>query len=124
MPYLGAWLTDLTFIGESRTWIDRTEEKFPPLLNISKLSKIAGVLMAIQQFQKLPFPFCHQKDISYYLMSEVSAAPRRKDQELYEISIALEVRKKEILLCLNVDFFSFKSHEIPTFSKKWLCETS
>jgi hypothetical protein len=49
VPYLGAWLTDLTMIGESRAWIEREEEGLPPLLNISKLNKISNILSAIKR---------------------------------------------------------------------------
>jgi hypothetical protein len=111
LPYLGAWLTDLTFLGESRTWIEREEENLPPLLNVSKLSKIASILSAIRGFQDLPFPFEHQRDISYYLMSEISAAPVRKDEELYQISLGLEVSKKRKLFFVLTVFVAASRSE-------------
>jgi hypothetical protein len=43
----------------------------------------------------LPFPFSHQREIGYYLMSEISSAVFRKDQELYKLSLELEVRERK-----------------------------
>jgi hypothetical protein len=92
IPYLGAWLTDLTMLAEASTWITREEEGLPPMLNTSKLSKISAILTSIRNFQALPFPFAHQREIGYYVMAEISNAPVAKDQELYNQSLLLEPR--------------------------------
>lgn len=75
--------------------------------------------MLLLSFAKaLPFPFSHQREIGYYLMSEISSAVFRKDQELYKLSLELEVRVQEKTLrrCSSI---SFDSRASPTFNKRW-----
>ncbi len=92
IPYLGAWLTDLTFLAESPTWIKRDEEGLPRMLNLSKLSKFSGVLASIRNFQQLPYPYQHERQISYYLMAEITNVVVVRDQDLYNLSLELEPR--------------------------------
>ncbi len=92
IPYVGAWLTDLTMLAETSTWITREEEGLPPMLNVSKLSKISAILTAIRSFQGRPFPFVPQREIGYYVMAEISNAAVARDQDLYNLSLALEPR--------------------------------
>ena len=94
IPYLGAWLTDLTYLAELSTWIDREEENLPPLLNILKLGKISAILKMMREFQTAPYPFSYQKTIGYYLMSSVTQTQvhSKQAQEMYERSLLLEPR--------------------------------
>jgi hypothetical protein len=39
IPYLGAWLTDLTYLAEMSTWIQRKEEDLPSLVNVAKVRR-------------------------------------------------------------------------------------
>jgi len=81
MPYLGMYLTDLTFVE------DATPDMLTPtLINFSKCRKIATIIRNIQQYQDTPYPFITVREIADYLKT-LNPPP---DNQLYNESLARE----------------------------------
>ncbi|KAL6058531.1 Son of sevenless 1 [Balamuthia mandrillaris] len=84
VPYLGIFLTDLTFITEGNPqYLTGTN-----LINVHKLRYCARVLDKIKQYQQTPFNLTPVPFIQEYLMN-VEVVP---DKELYRLSLLCEER--------------------------------
>ena len=83
VPYLGIYLTDLTFIEEGNSDMDGN------LINFDKRYKIAAILSEIQQFQKSGYSsFTEDTTIQYWLRH----LPSVSEEEAYSISLKVEPR--------------------------------
>lgn len=85
LPYLGVYLTDLTFIEDGNP--DYVNE----LINFSKRSLIYTVIAKIQQFQLLPYNFYPIHQIWEY----IKRFPSMEEAELYSTSLKIEPRKAD-----------------------------
>ncbi|XP_064620078.1 ras-specific guanine nucleotide-releasing factor 2-like isoform X2 [Lineus longissimus] len=85
IPYLGMYLTDLSFIEEGTP--NKTEES---LVNFSKMRMIAHVIREIQLFQQTPYRIEHHPRVSSYLLD-----PSRllEEEETYKASLIIEPRQ-------------------------------
>lgn len=66
VPYLGVYLTDLTFIEEGNKTRMKREGK-EPLVNFAKGRMMAEVIHEIQKYQQIPFPFPTEMTVMSYL---------------------------------------------------------
>ncbi|RKP27015.1 ras guanine nucleotide exchange factor domain-containing protein [Syncephalis pseudoplumigaleata] len=89
VPFLGVYLTDLTFID------DGNPDKLPgtDLINFSKYSKCADVITEIQQYQKLPYCLTTVPQIKLFLERNLQGG--RDVQDLYNMSLNMEPRERE-----------------------------
>lgn len=85
IPYLGMYLTDLSFIEEGTP--NFTEDG--GLLNFSKMRMIAHVIREIKHFQQTPYKIEMNSKVINYLLD---ASRHLGDDELYQRSLCLEPR--------------------------------
>jgi len=85
IPYLGMYLTDLSFIEEGTP--NFTEDG--GLLNFSKMRMIAHVIREIKHFQQTPYKIEANPKVINYLLDNSRHYP---DDELYQRSLCLEPR--------------------------------
>ncbi|XP_015792676.1 ras-specific guanine nucleotide-releasing factor 2-like isoform X4 [Tetranychus urticae] len=84
IPYLGMYLTDLSFIEEGTP--NFTEDG---LLNFSKMRMIAHVIREVRQYQQTPYKIeMNPRAINYLL----DTSRHLSDDELYQHSLVLEPR--------------------------------
>lgn len=87
VPFLGVYLTDLTFIDDGNP--DQLKDS-PNLINFSKRAKTADVVRDIQQYQALPYHLTVVPDIQAYVKKELETV--LKVEDLFEQSMKLEPR--------------------------------
>lgn len=87
IPYIGMFLTDLTFIedGNKDTW------KMTEMINFFKRRKIAQIIMEIRNMQCVPYHF-EKVPVLYQLLETCETV--WSDDEIYEQSLKLEPRVK------------------------------
>ncbi|KAI8819872.1 ras guanine nucleotide exchange factor domain-containing protein [Fimicolochytrium jonesii] len=93
LPFLGVFLTDLTF----------TEDGNPPtrvsargnLINIDKYIKVYQVIQEVQRFQT-PYHLTEVPEIQNWLGKELHTAGEIGANELYQISLNIEPRESEM----------------------------
>ncbi|KAH6594554.1 hypothetical protein BASA50_006504 [Batrachochytrium salamandrivorans] len=88
LPFLGLFLTDLTFTDDGNP--DKRNEG--RLINFDKYAKTARIIQDVQRYQ-LPFSFVDVAGVQEFLLEAVDREGRRDAQELYEISLAYEPRE-------------------------------
>jgi len=87
VPFLGLYLTDLTFIEDGNKDLLTNSE----FINFDKRMKCAKVIMEIKHFQQHPYPFQAVSQIIDYLTN--IGQFEKDEEEFYEIS--QHVEKKE-----------------------------
>ncbi|CAH1796894.1 unnamed protein product [Owenia fusiformis] len=89
IPYLGMYLTDLSFIEEGTP--NFTEES--GLANFSKMRMVAHVIREIQLFQQTTYRIEHHPRVTNYLLD-----PSRllEEEETYRASLLIEPRQSRI----------------------------
>ncbi|XP_026480940.1 ras-specific guanine nucleotide-releasing factor 2-like [Ctenocephalides felis] len=88
IPYLGLYLTDLSFIEEGTP--DFTPDG---LLNFSKMRMIAHVIREIRHFQQTPYKIENIPKVTNYLLD---ASLLLDDDELYRLSLQIEPRTSRL----------------------------
>ncbi|XP_063605659.1 ras-specific guanine nucleotide-releasing factor 1-like [Penaeus indicus] len=88
IPYLGMYLTDLSFIEEGTP--NFTEDT---LLNFSKMRMIAHVIREIRHFQQTPYKIEHNPRVTAYLLDPSLLL---SDDNLYRMSLELEPRRSTL----------------------------
>ncbi|KAL9698389.1 hypothetical protein quinque_001830 [Culex quinquefasciatus] len=88
IPYLGMYLTDLSFIEEGTP--DFTPDR---LLNFSKMRMIAHVIREIRHFQQTPYKIDHIPKVTSYLLD---TSLLLDDDELYQKSLQIEPRSSRL----------------------------
>eukprot|EP01104_Vermistella_antarctica_P005909 TRINITY_DN16657_c0_g1_i1.p1 TRINITY_DN16657_c0_g1~~TRINITY_DN16657_c0_g1_i1.p1 ORF type:complete len:1049 (+),score=228.63 TRINITY_DN16657_c0_g1_i1:400-3546(+) len=83
IPFLGVYLTDLTFIDDGNP--DRSKDG---LINFSKREMEYNVIAEVQQYQQVKYPFKYVENIAHFL----SELPYNNDDELYKLSLRHEPR--------------------------------
>ncbi|KAJ5068117.1 ras guanine nucleotide exchange factor i-related [Anaeramoeba ignava] len=86
IPYLGIYLTDLTFIE------DGVPDFIGNLINYTKRSQISKVILNIQQYQQKSYEFQYVHQISQLLLK----IRNLDDSELYNKSLEIEPRNRDI----------------------------
>ncbi|KAJ3439061.1 guanine nucleotide exchange factor [Anaeramoeba flamelloides] len=86
LPYLGVYLTDLTFIEHGNK--DNTENH---LINFKKQTKISKIIMKIRKFQEIPFEI----RLVHQLLKFFREIESDKDEDqLYHLSLEYEPRER------------------------------
>jgi hypothetical protein len=89
VPYLGMYLTDLTFIEDGNK--DDVEHQGNRLINFRKRRLLAAVLTEIQIYQQTPYCLTPITYIQLYLMGEKPP----NNEELFQLSLQIEPRNLE-----------------------------
>uniref|UniRef100_A0A5K3F8N1 DH domain-containing protein n=1 Tax=Mesocestoides corti TaxID=53468 RepID=A0A5K3F8N1_MESCO len=85
IPYLGMYLTDLSFIGEGS--LDVTEHG---LINFCKMRMLAHVLMKIRRYTQSPYMIEIRQEVVDYLLDPTRLLT---DDQTYEASLNIEPRR-------------------------------
>ena len=85
IPYLGTYLTDLTFIEDGNPDMDG------PLVNIDKRYKVAAVIGEIHQYQRIGYQLEPHPAAQYFLQHLECV----DEEEAYRISLKVEPRKPD-----------------------------
>ncbi|KAI9101686.1 ras guanine nucleotide exchange factor domain-containing protein [Phlyctochytrium arcticum] len=95
VPFLGFYLTDLTFVedGNLDTLTVKASGGKSGLINFSKHMKTAEVIREIQQYQNAPYVLMPVPELQQWLRSSLDG--RVEDADLYNISLSMEPRERE-----------------------------
>ncbi|CAG8661761.1 16732_t:CDS:2, partial [Funneliformis mosseae] len=86
VPFLGVYLTDLTFIEDGNP----NNLKKSRLINFSKRMKTAEVIREIQQYQSAPYNLNPVQEIQTFIQCHLQDS--RDVADLYELSLSMEPR--------------------------------
>jgi len=90
VPYLGIYLTDLTFIEDGNPDRLKSSDK---LINFSKQSKTADVIREIQQYQNQVYCLQDVPELQTYLKESLERI--EDDSDMYDKSLMLEPKERE-----------------------------
>ncbi|XP_034244817.1 ras-specific guanine nucleotide-releasing factor 2-like [Thrips palmi] len=88
IPYLGMYLTDLSFIEESTPNFSHDK-----LLNFSKMRMIAHVIREVRNFQQVPYKIEHVSKVTNYLQDPLLVLD---EEEMYRLSLEIEPRASRL----------------------------
>ncbi|KAJ1516483.1 hypothetical protein HMI54_009274 [Coelomomyces lativittatus] len=96
IPFLGRYLSDLTFLedGQPNVLKPMAKEQHLLLINFGKRFKIAEIIREVQQFQIVPFHLKPVPEIQSFLMEMIDRTSGETSQ-LYEVSLHLEPRERD-----------------------------
>lgn len=89
IPFLGVYLTDLTFIEDGIASIVKNSN----LINFAKRTKTAEVIRDIQQYQNVPYSLNAVQDLQEYILGNMKGAG--DVHEMYDESLRIEPRERE-----------------------------
>lgn len=89
LPYLGMYLSDLTFIEENPTILSNG------LINFDKCRQIARALQEISQFQDSEYYLTLVETISQFI-TKSSSVVKYNDKEAYDRSLQIEPRESTL----------------------------
>jgi len=92
LPYLGVFLTDLTFIEDGNADVLRTTATGVPLINARKRAMVYETLAQVQLFQAPTRRYDKNIVRTEPLHTWLSALPAEHDARLYDMSLAREPR--------------------------------
>ncbi|CAO3643983.1 unnamed protein product [Cunninghamella echinulata] len=92
LPFLGVYLTDMTFIDDGNNDFRYTPSK-KPLINFDKYIKTTKILNAIHEFQ-IPYKFLEVEEIQRYLTICLETVGK-DEQAFYNRSLKLEPREED-----------------------------
>ncbi|RIA80506.1 ras guanine nucleotide exchange factor domain-containing protein [Glomus cerebriforme] len=90
VPFLGVYLTDLTFIEDGNP---NNLKKSRQLINFSKRMKTAEVIREIQQYQSVPYNLSPVQEIQMFIQCHLQES--RDVGDLYDQSLSMEPRERE-----------------------------
>ncbi|KAJ3103476.1 hypothetical protein HDU97_010059 [Phlyctochytrium planicorne] len=90
VPFLGFYLTDLTFIEDGSPNFLKGHET---MINFSKRMKTAEVIREIQQYQNVPYQLTPVQELQEFLKQ--SFMETADETDLYNMSLILEPRERE-----------------------------
>ncbi|KAK5102996.1 cell division cycle- protein [Lithohypha guttulata] len=89
IPFLGVYLTDLTFIEDGIASVVKNTE----LINFTKRTKTAEVIRDIQQYQNVPYNLTEVPELKEWILDNMRTAS--DVHEMYNKSLAIEPRERE-----------------------------
>lgn len=89
IPFLGVYLTDLTFIEDGIASVVKNTE----LINFTKRTKTAEVIRDIQQYQNVPYTLTEVPELRDWILDHMRAAS--DVHEMYNKSLQIEPRERE-----------------------------
>ena len=108
IPFLGVYLTDLTFIEDGNadmtqshstnsqsSWTSRT-----PLINFNKRTKTADIIREVRRFQGTSYALTEIAEIREYLRLSVEEIYNGKEKDLYDLSLDVEPRERHVFFLL------------------------
>ncbi|KAI8086523.1 ras guanine nucleotide exchange factor domain-containing protein [Halteromyces radiatus] len=95
LPFLGVYLTDMTFIDDGNS-NHRTTPSGHTVINFDKYIKTTRVLNEIDQFQ-IPYKLLEVEEIQRYLARCLETV-EKDEQVFYNRSVALEPRQEEMIV--------------------------
>ncbi|KAG4304720.1 hypothetical protein PORY_001773 [Pneumocystis oryctolagi] len=90
VPFLGVYLTDLTFIEDGNPNMIKNSKD---LINFSKRIKTAEVIREIQQYQSVSYSFQIVPEIQTYLLQCLKGMDNLGD--MYDLSLGIEPRERD-----------------------------
>ncbi|KTW29649.1 hypothetical protein T552_00858 [Pneumocystis carinii B80] len=90
VPFLGVYLTDLTFIEDGNPDMIKNSKD---LINFSKRIKTAEIIREIQRYQSISYSFQVVPEIQSYLLECLEGMDKLND--MYDISLGIEPRERE-----------------------------
>lgn len=95
VPYLGVYLTDLTFTDDGNPDMSAVDGAPDKLVNFSKMRMVAHIMREIKQYQQAPYSVAPDPDLLAFLLMAKSktAALAEGDDDLYDISLRIEPRE-------------------------------
>ncbi|KAI9594167.1 ras guanine nucleotide exchange factor domain-containing protein, partial [Syncephalis fuscata] len=94
LPFMGVYLTDLTFIEDGNAKLKRCTTATHIMINFSKYLKTVQLLNEIQRFQVMPYPMAEVSSIQNSMRKWFDESITGGDQEtLYQASLRLEPRE-------------------------------
>ncbi|QSL64821.1 hypothetical protein MERGE_002124 [Pneumocystis wakefieldiae] len=90
VPFLGVYLTDLTFIEDGNPDMIKNSKD---LINFSKRIKTAEIIRDIQQYQSTSYSFQVVPEIQSYLLECLEGMDKLND--MYDLSLDLEPRERD-----------------------------
>ncbi|KAK9686573.1 hypothetical protein K7432_015114 [Basidiobolus ranarum] len=94
LPFMGVYLTDLTFMDDGNPSFRRTDLQ---VINFSKHVKTVRIIEEIQRFQ-VPYNLAPALTLRSYLTNQIEASSGWNPEELYAISLKREPRKEVLLI--------------------------
>jgi len=92
LPYLGIYLTDLTFIEDGNpNYLDI--ENRTDIINFEKMRKVSLVIEKIVMYQQQPYNFMRVDPIQNYIQSIIGLSSCHNVTELFNLSLELEPRE-------------------------------
>eukprot|EP01102_Stenamoeba_stenopodia_P019570 TRINITY_DN742_c0_g1_i1.p1 TRINITY_DN742_c0_g1~~TRINITY_DN742_c0_g1_i1.p1 ORF type:complete len:861 (-),score=153.82 TRINITY_DN742_c0_g1_i1:1728-4310(-) len=88
LPYMGVFLTDLTFAE------DGNPDMIDHMINFAKLRQVADIIRAVQEYQQEDYNFTPLKPIEDWLMN----LPEHDEAETYQQSLRIESKKLDKML--------------------------
>ncbi|KAI9101897.1 ras guanine nucleotide exchange factor domain-containing protein [Phlyctochytrium arcticum] len=92
LPFLGVYLTDLTFTEDGNP--STRPSPSGPLINFDKYIKITRIIQEVQRFQ-FPYALSEVAEIRDWIVKEFEVASNKSANELYNVSLILEPRDNE-----------------------------
>ncbi|ORY01558.1 ras GEF [Basidiobolus meristosporus CBS 931.73] len=92
LPFMGVYLTDLTFMDDGNPSFRRTDLQ---VINFSKHVKTVRIIQEIQRFQ-VPYNLTSVPTLQTYLRQQIDASSGWNPEELYELSLQREPRKEAL----------------------------
>jgi len=89
IPFLGVYLTDLTFIEDGIASVVKNTE----LINFTKRTKTAEVIRDIQQYQNVPYTLTEVPELRDWILDNMRQAS--DVHEMYNKSLQIEPRERE-----------------------------
>ncbi|EMR10382.1 hypothetical protein PNEG_01634 [Pneumocystis murina B123] len=90
VPFLGVYLTDLTFIEDGNPDMIKNSKDF---INFSKRIKTAEIIREIQQYQSISYSFQVVPEIQSYLLECLEGMDKLND--MYDLSLGIEPRERD-----------------------------
>ncbi|TPX32233.1 hypothetical protein SmJEL517_g04638 [Synchytrium microbalum] len=92
VPFLGVYLTDLTFIEDGNPDVLRSNSR---LINFGKHAKTADLTREIQRFQQMPYNLVLVGELQTFLGQCLDETTHTDEQVLYTTSLQLEPKERE-----------------------------
>jgi len=106
IPYIGIYLTDLTFIEDGNPNYLEVEDNTPNVINFEKMRKVASVIQDIMLYQQKPYNYEKVDLLQQYIEKINDGSLCKSEKENYERSITVETKEMIEEYQANKNIFS------------------